>query len=145
MNGVGAALLRQSHNALRVEIAFEWMRFIGSAHVERVLVGFSEHRHRTNTHFTQCVADADSDFATVGDEYCADHFAGFLSFLSDFSIHGGLCRSRKACMPACPSAPARARAMASAANSVDLSNVRAATPNTSSFAAAIAHGADVRI
>src|SRR5215471_20594032 len=48
-------------------------------------------------------------------------------------------------MPACPSVLTRARAIASTAKSSELSSVRAATPKTSSFAAAMAAGAEVRI
>ena len=139
MNRIGAAFFGSSHNFLRVEIAMDPLYFVRRPQVWRMFIGFGKYRCRLNSHFAERQGNADRDFAAIRDEDFSDHL------LFVFSIQGGLRRSRKAVIPACPSSPARARAIASAVNSTELSSVRAATPKTNSFAAAIAVGADVRI
>src|SRR6266566_230173 len=133
MNRIGAAFFGGSHNFLRVEIAMDPLYFVRRPQVWRMFIGFGKYRCRLNSHFAERQGNA------IRDEDFSDHL------LFVFSIQGGLRCSRKAVIPACPSSPARARAIASAVNSTELSSVRAATPKTNSFAAAIAAGADVRI
>src|SRR5579883_822629 len=135
MNRICPHIFCDLHDFLRIEIARDLMGRGRRTNVQRVLVRFSENRDGLDVHFTQCETDPDSDFTPIRDENFTDHF----------SIHGGFWWSRKACIPACPSVPARTRAIASAAKSNEFSSVRVTTPKIRSFAAAMALGADVMI
>src|SRR5436309_1910262 len=139
MDRVGAASDSNPHNFDRVEIAVDRVSFIGAEQVQGARIGYRKYSDGLNSHLGEGLGNPNRDFAAIGDEDLSDHLLFVLS------IQGGFWRSRKALIPACPSSPARARAIASAVNSTALSNVRAATPKTSSLAAAIAPGADVRI
>src|SRR2546428_6223925 len=130
MNGISAAFFRFAHDFLRIQIAADRVRLVRQVHVQGILIRISEDRDPFDAHLAQRVRNADGDFAAIRDEDFTDHL---LSVFSVFSIQGGLWRSRNAFMPACPSMPPLARALASAASSSQVSTVRVATPNPRSF------------
>src|SRR2546428_507399 len=134
MNGIGAALLSNAHDLSCIEIAADGPGLACHLHMQRFSIGLRKDRDSFNSHLTQRRRHAYCDSAAVRDETFADHFPLFrsggwdLPFFSDFSIQGGFCRSRNAFIPACPSTPARECAMASAANSIEVSRPRTARP-----------------
>jgi len=78
MQGIAAGLYRQVHQLARVQVAgqrvlADEIGLVGTLDVQRMAVGFGEHRHRADAHFGTGADDAHRDFPAVGDQQLLDH------------------------------------------------------------------------
>ncbi len=78
MQGIAAGFHRQIDQLARVQVAgqrvlADEIGFVGALDVQRMAVGFGEHRHRANAHFGTGADDAYRDFPAVGDQQLLDH------------------------------------------------------------------------
>src|SRR5450830_1697511 len=79
MNRLGVGHFGSADDGRHVQIAqrrrsrSDANRFICQLHVFRFTIRFGVHDHGLDAHFTACALDAESDFATIGNEYFFKH------------------------------------------------------------------------
>src|SRR5581483_11785898 len=81
MNGIDIGNLGRADDRSNVQIAARALgrtdadSFVGKPHVQAVLVGFRVHRDRLYPEILARADDANSDLASIGDEYLLKHIS----------------------------------------------------------------------